>query len=82
MTISRDLTAVINGLLKIAPDDEFDLRQHLMYVREKIIYTAPEIMRQRWQEVQHTVGRFIPAGDDLNEWQTRFVALWMNKAGE
>ena len=45
--MSRNLVAVIDQILGIAPDLSADLRS----VRQSAMYTAPEIIGERWQQV-------------------------------
>lgn len=78
MTVIRDLPEVIGRLLAIIPAEETEFRSKLQWVAERAIYTAPEIMRQRWHDAQLVISHSLPPLAHLSDWQRKVVAIWMN----
>lgn len=79
MSMIRDITQVIGKMLEDIPADQTGLRASLEHISNQAIYTAPEIMRHRWQEAQRVLGQHFPGPGELNEWQAKVVATWMNQ---
>lgn len=50
--MARDLSEVIGQLLSVIPESEVDLRADLVKIQSAAIYTAPELIGQRWRQAQ------------------------------
>ena len=75
----RDIGKVIKEALEHVPETETDLRQQLDHIYNQAIYTAPEIMTSRWRDLFLVINTLMPAPDQLNDWQKKFIAVCMGK---
>jgi hypothetical protein len=77
----RDLTAIIDQCLGQVPEDErYDyLRWRADKIKEKIGYTAPEIMTDRWGEWYRALTEEL--GKELDEpWKVAISQIMQDKA--
>lgn len=79
MNTPRDLTKLLEAILKEVPVEEYEFRMRLEYIKKKIMYTAPEIMHHCWNEAEIAINNYLPEPAKLNEWQTNVVNLWIGK---
>jgi hypothetical protein len=73
----RELTATISEILAVIPTAEVALRQELRKNQTSALYTPPECMGERWQQVACTLALFI--GTDVgkfNEWQRAILDIY------
>lgn len=75
--MSRSLGDVIDKILEIVPEEEFETRRILVWVRDNAAYSAPEMMRAEWDHVQMALakacGNVSPAE---GSWQARAIACF------
>ena len=51
----RDLSVVIDVLCAAVPNAESPLIKHLQHIKDKLQFTAPEIMSLRWLDVRDVI---------------------------
>lgn len=82
----RDLATVIKKMIDSIPTDKtdvilrtrlvVDLNSHL----DSIMYSAPELMGMRWNNVADTLRDHIPRDKEMwTIWQKKVVEIWMGK---
>lgn len=75
----RDLTKVIEAMLKHIPVEQVEFRLVLEHISKQSVYTAPEIMPHRWQDAEMAVNAALPPPDKLSDWQRKVVDIWTGK---
>lgn len=73
----RDLISVITEILAVIPTPEASLREELRKNQSSALYTPPECMGERWQQVARTLAHFIGSdASTFNEWQRKVRDLY------
>lgn len=76
----RDISTVIEAMLKALPDEQAELRARLKRLLDKIGYTPPEAIRDRWIELT-TIFNEALFGADRSAWDRTKAPTWSVKAG-
>jgi hypothetical protein len=72
----RDLKRVIDQMLACIPHG-YTLTKDLEKMKIDINFTAPEMMGNRWQQVNEILHDAI--GLPIFDWQSNVIKIWMNK---
>ena len=78
--MSRAIGSVIDEMLRDIPIEERELRATLESVRERSLYTAPEVQGELWRRIADTLGRHFGSPDTLNDWQKRVASTFTGRA--
>jgi hypothetical protein len=62
--VARDLSEVIGQLLSVIPESEVELRADLVKIQCTTLYTAPEIMADRWHQAQTVLQDALGSRED------------------
>ena len=73
----RDLYVVLDRMIALIPADQTDLIKAIRSVYDQIQFTAPEIMHDRWVDVQRILEQKI--GTPTEEWHNTIGRIWANK---
>lgn len=70
----RHPAIVIDQILKEIPHGEFEeLKRELGHIRQKSLFTAPEVMQPVWVDLMDTLGRQL--GEVDTPWKKRVQAI-------
>lgn len=76
----RDLSAVLGDVLGIVPMSHVELKQALESVRDSTLFSAPELLRIRWQEAAYVLKHYFPSEEkDFEDWHRKIINMWQNK---
>ena len=75
MTTQQGLYDVFNHLHTVIPTD---LWPSFAKLRSKLIYTAPELIGERWHQLHHLLVHASPDGDDPPDWVRKASEIWNN----
>lgn len=75
----RNLTALLESILEIVPEEEEFFRGRLSSIIEGTIYCPPEGMSLWWHRAADFFGKTMTYPKKLEGWQRRLYVLWMEK---
>jgi hypothetical protein len=76
----RNLLTVIDQMLNVIPTENTSFIAALRSRRDSVEYSAPELMRLRWESVAETLSDYIPPDVEMwTTWQKEVVKIWMNE---
>ena len=84
----RNLVTVIDQMLNVIPTENAicnapstpSFIAALRSRRDSVEYSAPELMRLRWESVAETLSDYISQDETLwTDWQKEVVKIWMGK---
>lgn len=72
----RNLTTVIDQILKVIPDSEIDIAYDLLDLKSSAMFAAPETMPFWWQETADYLNENVQ--DFTQEWAQRVFKIFTN----
>jgi hypothetical protein len=63
----RDFYNTIQKVIEMIPEENQEFLQSLKSVQDSSLYTAPEMMGERWFQASKILGEFLPVPENLNE---------------
>lgn len=79
-TQERKITEVIDQVVAKLPDSEVDVRLYLVQLRQSCIYTAPELMGDRWGQFSLILEDNLPDPATGPEWTREIVEIMGGEA--
>lgn len=73
----RNLVTVIDQMLEVMPASERGFIEALNSARHSAIFSAPELMRLRWEITAECLEDYITVPTEC--WQQQLVDIWMDR---